>query len=241
MSQEINLLPRRVSRKTFRATSADGLALGVLAAAVLAIALAVYENHQLRGVQREAQHIERALKDVRAAHEKAVAERAARKPADAPDAKLAELEVQLQGRQQVLDTLKSGAVGTTAGFSQYMLALSRQTLPGVWLTAFDFADGATALTLTGRALSPELLPTYLQRLTQETPLQGRRFASMVISQPRGAGAAAPVAAPYIEFEISSEPAPRSAQALPAPSIAVKADPPAAPASPAQAAKAEASK
>lgn len=240
MSQEINLLPARASRKALRATSANGLALGVLAAAVLAIALAVYENYQLRGVQLEAQRIERALKDVRAAHEKAVA---ARKPADAPDAKLTELEVQLQGRQQVLDTLKSGAVGTTAGFSQYMLALSRQTLPGVWLTAFDFADGGTALTLTGRALSPDLLPAYLQRLTQETPLQGRRFASMVVSQPRAGdpGAAAGVAAPYINFEISSEPAPRTGQPALDSSPAVKAKPPVAPSPPAPAAKAEAPK
>jgi hypothetical protein len=64
------------------------------------------------------------------------------------------------------------------------------------------------------------VPAYLQRLTQETPLQGRRFASMVISQPtrspanEGAEAgrpATPRGAPaYVDFEISSEPSARSA-------------------------------
>lgn len=209
MSQEINLLPAGAARQVFRPTSMRGLALGVAAAAVLAIALAVYENYLLRGVEREAQSVEKAVKDARAAHEKALAQLKAAKPGVSADAGLAELEAQLQGRQEVLDILKSGAVGATAGFSQYMAALSRQTMTGVWLTAFDFAEGATQLTLRGRALRPELVPAYLQRLTQEAPLQGRRFASMTLSQPAPAAEShekgARATAPYIEFEISSEP------------------------------------
>ena len=245
MSQEINLLPQRAARKAFNATSAQGAAAGVGVAAVCAVLLAAYENHVLQGVQREAQGIERAVKEARAIHEKAQAARAARKPDASPDAKLAELEAQLQGRQQVLEALKSGAVGAPSGFSQYMLALSRQSLPGVWLTAFDFAAGATEVTLTGRALRPDLVPAYLQRLTQEAPLQGRRFASMVISQPaRAADAKGGNATPaYVEFEISSEPSQRAAApspgALPAPLI--KPDPPLGTAPAPQASKPEADK
>lgn len=232
MSQEINLLPAGAARQGFRPTSAQGLALGVAAAAVLAIGLAVYENYRLHAVERDAQNVEKAVKDARAAHEKAVAQRNAAKAGASADARLAELEAQLQARQQVLEALDSGAVGTTSGFSQYMAALSRQTLAGVWLTAFDFGAGGTQLTLRGRALSPDLVPAYLQRLTQEAPLQGRRFASMVIAQPAlapdpaEAGKGARAVPPYIEFEISSErpqgPA-QSAGALPPPLI--KPDPP----------------
>lgn len=251
MSQEINLLPAGAARQAFRPTSLQGLALGVAAAAVAAILLAVYENYLLRGVQRNAQSVENAAKDARAAHEKAVAQRSAAKAGAAADARLAELEAQLQGRQQVLDILNSGAVGTTSGFSQYMAALSRQTMTGVWLTAFDFAAGATQLTLRGRALSPDLVPAYLQRLTQEAPLQGRRFASMAISQPaRGSDSAegykgARTVPPYIEFEISSERPDRpdrpaqSAGALPPPLI--NPDPPLGTPRPAPAATPEAGK
>ena len=226
MSQEINLLPARAPRKAFHPTSARGMAAGVAAAAVLAALYAVYENHLLRAVQRDAQSVERAVKEARAAHDKAVAEHSSRKTDASPDAKLAELEAQLQARQQVLDALESGAVGATAGFSQYMLALSRQGMTGVWLTAFDFAAGAAEITLAGRALSPDLVPKDLERLTQEAPFQGRRFASMVISQPAHAGDAAAgakgvrPAPPYIEFEISSEATQRAAAmstgTLPAP-------------------------
>ncbi len=228
MSQEINLLPPRAPRKTFRPAASQGIAVGVGAVAVFAIVLAAYEHYLLQAVQRDAQGIERTVKDARSAHEKTVAERAARKPDAAPDAQLTELEGQLRGRQQVLEALQSGAVGTTSGFSQYMLALSRQSVTGVWLTGFDLAAGASEVTLTGRALSPDLVPKYLQRLTQEAPLQGRQFASMVISQPArpsesaesDKGARSPP--PYVEFEISSgtsvRPAAQPAGALPPPPI-----------------------
>lgn len=228
MSQEINLLQVRRAPGAFRATSANTMALVLMAAAVLAALLAVYENYRLQAVQREAQAVERAVKEARAAHEKALAERNARKPDGSPDARLAELDGQLFSRQQVLEALKSGVVGTTAGFSEYMLALSRQGMTGVWLTAFDFAAGGNDLTLSGRALSPDLVPVYLQRLTQEAPLQGRQFASMVISQPtRGsdsgdAGKGTRVAPAYIEFEISSgasgRTSPQPAGSLPPPPI-----------------------
>ena len=217
MSQEINLLPAGAARQAFRPTSAQSLVLGVAAAALATSGLAVYENYRLNGVKREAQSVEKTVKDARAAYDKALAQRKAGKAGPSVDARLAELESQFQSRQQVLEVLESGAVGTTSGFSHYMAALSRQTLTGVWLTAFDFAVGGTQLTLRGRALTPDLVPAYLDRLTQEAPLQGRRFASMVISQPAlapdaaeaGKGARAPP--PYIEFEISSERAERASQ------------------------------
>lgn len=214
MSQQINLLPTAPRKSALSATSANAMLYGVLGVAALAAVLAVYENYRLRTVQSEAQAVERKLKDARAAHEKAVAALKARKPEPAQDAQLAELEAQFKSRQDVVEALRSGVLGTTAGFSQYMLALSRQSMTGVWLTAFDIGAGGNELTLSGRALSADLVPAYLQRLTQEAPLQGRRFASMVISQPARSDSGRTDAAAegkaqtrpgpsYIEFRISS--------------------------------------
>ena len=53
----------------------------------------------------------------------------------------------------------------------------------MWLTAFDIAAGGSDLTIEGRALSADLVPAYLQRLNNEPPMQGRKFASVVIAQP----------------------------------------------------------
>lgn len=248
MSQEINLL-RPVSRKSaFSLTFAHAIVYGALATAALAVIISLYENHQLNRVQAEALALDRKVKDARLAHEKAIAQRKGRKPDAAAEAALAELTAQLKSREEIVDALKSGVVGTTAGFSDYMLALSRQSITGVWLTGFDIAAGGEEITLAGRALTPDLVPAYLQRLTQESPLQGRRFASMLINQAPPApsaiasadeakGPAGQKGPPYVEFRISSAPAdasraPDVATAAPAKVAPVppKVAPPPAPAS-----------
>jgi hypothetical protein len=212
MSQQINLLDAIGAKRGFSLTSAAAMACGVLAAAALTLGLGAYEHARLAGLQTEALAVDRALKDAQLGQAKATGEIKARSPDPADDARLSQLEAQLRSRNEVAEALNGGVAGTAAGFSRYMMALSRQSLPGVWLTGFDLAAGGSELTLSGRALNPELLPAYLQRLTQEAPLQGRRFASMVISQPAAVtpaksdqddSASARKPPPYIEFVISS--------------------------------------
>lgn len=214
MSQQINLL-RAAPRKSASAfTFAHALPLAALTTAALATIIAVYENRQLDAVQAQAQAVERKLKDARLAHESVLAQRKGRKAPAVTDPALADLDAQLKSREEIGDALKNGIVGTTGGFSEYMLALSRQSLAGVWLTGFEFAAGGSELTLAGRALSADLVPSYLQQLTQAPPLQGRRFASMLISQPpanaagkdpaeEAGGQAGQRGPPYVEFRISS--------------------------------------
>lgn len=212
MSQQINLLHAVAVKRSFSFTSAAAMAFGVLVAAALMLALGMYERMRLPELQKEALAVDRALKDAQAGQDKTAAERKARKADPGDEAKLSQLEAQLRSRNEVAEALNGGIVGTAAGFSRYMMALSRQNLPGVWLTGFDLAAGGSELTLSGRALNPDLLPEYLQRLTREAPLQGRRFASMVISQPAAVpsakgdpddGAGSRRTPPYIEFVITS--------------------------------------
>ena len=245
MSQQINLLLAAPAKRSFSATSASLIAYAVAAVAVVAIMFAVYEQSRLSSLETQARLVERTLKDTRALHEKILAERKARQPDSGTDTVLADLTAQLKSREEIVEALKSGVVGTTQGFSEYMLALSRQSIPGVWLIGFDIGAGGSELTLSGRALSADLVPTYLQRLTQETPLQGRRFASMLISQlPAGEGEQKGLRKEgrYVEFRISAAPA--DAAAAPP---AQPASPPAAPApaqkppAPVPPAKAEVSK
>jgi hypothetical protein len=67
-------------------------------------------------------------------------------------------------------------------FSAYFDALSRQTLAGVWLTGL-FADfAADRVTIDARALSPDLVPSYLRRLNGEELFRSRRFASLSVKE-----------------------------------------------------------
>jgi hypothetical protein len=61
-------------------------------------------------------------------------------------AEVRQLEKDLAEQTRMVDTLKSGSVGNTTGYSQYMRAFSRQVVQGLWLTSFKVTgDGAVSL------------------------------------------------------------------------------------------------
>lgn len=215
MSQQINLLNPIFRKQRFSFTSATAMLYGVAIAAALTALAAVYEDYRLRALQAQARTIEGTLKQVRAQHDKLTAEQAARKPDPQFAIRIAQLDTRLKNRQEIIEALQGGVVGATDGFSEYMRVLSRQSINGLWLTGFDIMAGGSELTLSGRALSADLVPAYLKRLNQEKPLQGRQFATMRIDQSAAGRAAAtanpgakdtqapPALPPYLEFMISS--------------------------------------
>ncbi len=125
------------------------------------------------------------------------------------DAEIGQLEAELKLSQDSIDSLKGGAIGSQQGFSEYLRAFSRQSIGGLWLTEFSIG-GRGELELRGRALSPDLLPTYIQRLNREQVLAGRNIARLELTRSKpepvadkGAGKAAR-AARFLEFSLATE-------------------------------------
>ena len=190
MSQQINLFNPIFRRKSFSFTSAIAICYGLGIALAATAAVAVYEDYLLRSVQTQSQAVEQTFKEANARRDQLTAEVAQQKPNAPLEAELTTLDTQLRGRQEVIETLKSGAVGDTSGFSDYMVAFSRQSIQGLWLTGFDIALAGNELAIQGRALSADLVATYIKQLNQDKALQGRQFAAMRISQPAPEPAAA---------------------------------------------------
>lgn len=184
MSQQINLFNPIFRRRGFSFATANSL-LGVFGVVVAtAMSYGFYQDYRTREMVRQAQEVARQHAEATALREKLSAQQAGQKPNAALDAEINQLESRLQGRQEIVNTLGSGAVGTTGGFSEYMRAFSRQTISGLWLTGFDIASSGNELLIQGRALSADLVPGYLKRLNLEPVLHGRQFAALTISQPR---------------------------------------------------------
>jgi hypothetical protein len=108
-----------------------------------------------------------------------------------------QLEKKLATQAELIQALKSGAGGNTAGYSEYMRAFSRQTVQGLWLTGFRVAGDASELSLSGAALDPELLPVYIQRLGKEKAMHGKTFSMLRIQGDSSAR--------YVEFTLHSAP------------------------------------
>ena len=104
-------------------------------------------------------------------------------------ANLARLRAVENGHEQVRVALSSGQVGSTRGYSTYLLALSRQMQGNLWLTDFSVAPDERSLELGGRMTDPRELPDYLRRLNAEPLFRGREFGQLSLKA-MGPGSAA---------------------------------------------------
>jgi len=126
------------------------------------------------------------------------------------DAEIGQLENELKLAEESIAAMKGGAFGSRRGFAEYLRAFSRQSIGGLWLTGFSIGGGD--LEIRGRTLSPDLLPSYIQRLNRERVLAGQHIARLEMTRPKpeavadkdkGAGKAARTPH-YLEFSLASE-------------------------------------
>ncbi|MGB8518432.1 MAG: fimbrial assembly protein [Gallionella sp.] len=120
---------------------------------------------------------------------------------------LQQLEIKVTEANELVDTLRSGAVGNTTGYSEYLRAFARQATAGLWLTSFDVTGDAAQISLSGGVTDPELLPVYIQKLSRESVMHGKKFSTLQMQQPKvDTKSADKNAAPrYVEFALRSDP------------------------------------
>ena len=89
-------------------------------------------------------------------------------------------------------------------FRGHLSAFARQSFSGIWLTGLRVAAAGQDVVLEGRAVRPELVPNYLQRLNQEDVMQGHAFAELEIRRPEAADKAQGQAR-FVEFRLATLP------------------------------------
>jgi len=231
MSHQINLFnpALRVRRSWANATT-----LLVLVVATIVV-LSAYGALLGRKVQSAEARAAVTTAEVRKVRDQLVREAAAvrQEPSRALADEVARLEQAAAVRQQIVSRLQGSEVGSVEGFGRYLEALARQRTAGVWLTGVSISGlGSGDVFIRGRALSPELLPQYIQVLNGEQALRGKVINEMKMTERTedrlpaspgttnqagiaGSPAGAPVAAAnaprlvpakYIEFSLGSRPA-----------------------------------
>lgn len=128
------------------------------------------------------------------------------------DAQVKDLEKQLKNREDILGVQAGVAAGKGRGVSDYLLALARQSVNGVWLTSISVGgEGGNKMAIDGRALRPDMVPDYIKRLGKEKAMHGQTFStlSMRLSRvERSAKYKGPEG--YFEFNLrSAEPEPKN--------------------------------
>jgi hypothetical protein len=172
VSQQINLFnPAFLPRKSHFSALAMVQALFVLV--VGALAIYGYEARQNRVLAVVAADTDKQIASRREElmrFTKEFSQQGASKPL-AED--LARAEARLQARLALLAEVQSGVGGDAQGYSRYLAALARQTMPGVWLTGLGVGGKSNALVIRGRALESASVPAYIGALNREAPFAGR--------------------------------------------------------------------
>jgi hypothetical protein len=188
MSQNINLFGTAFRKRRQMLT----LATLVQCLAITLVALGGYHYYlqqQVNGLKAELASSEALLASQRNFLQKKSASATAKSDTQL-DADIARYESELKLARESLEALKGGALGNQRGFAEYLRAFSRQSLNGLWLTGFTIAGGGD-LEIHGRVLSPDLVPSYIQRLNREQVLAGRSFARLEMGRPKPEAAASP--------------------------------------------------
>jgi hypothetical protein len=63
-----------------------------------------------------------------------------------------------------------------------MRGFARQTVDGLWLTGFSIDETNKTMTVRGRSLEAEVLPSYMQKLGHEPVFAGKLFGGLRIKQ-----------------------------------------------------------
>jgi hypothetical protein len=103
-------------------------------------------------------------------------------PRSGIDGELKLLNSQLVEREKLVQVLSSQQFGKTIGFSSKLRALAERTVNGVRLTRVAANGGGDGLLLQGESLHEELIPTYLQGLSEAPELDGLKFDRLTVSQ-----------------------------------------------------------
>jgi MSHA biogenesis protein MshI len=208
MTYQVNLLDASLRR---RQEALGSLVLLVAVLAVLALAAATTLGVRYLGLRAAANAagMERTLSTLQTrAGSPRSAGAAARQTAEL-EAELARLRAAEADTLRVRAALDSGRTGSATGYADHLLALSRQTHPGVWLTRFEVAQDGQSIELVGRMTNAALLPDYLRRLKNEPLFAGHTYAQLNLrAVDSDAGAR------EVEFALRSTPSASSPGSMP---------------------------
>lgn len=93
-----------------------------------------------------------------------------------------QLTAAIEARRTALGRLQA-ETRQNAAFADRLAALSRRHIDGVWLDGLTLGPTREAMSLSGSALSADLVPRYLHSLARDPALRGGDFERFVIDRP----------------------------------------------------------
>ncbi|TAN65171.1 MAG: hypothetical protein EPN17_17420 [Methylobacter sp.] len=97
-------------------------------------------------------------------------------------AEVAQWQNMLGELTQTYQLLSGRSADQSPGFSNYLLALSKQSIPEVWLRELYIDEQQQIINIEGSTFKPDKIPYFLQQLQKEPIFNGRSFAKLIMQK-----------------------------------------------------------
>ena len=174
MMQQINLYQPMFRREKKPFSAKTMLMMTLFFIAVFA-AIYSYSLHQLGTLEVTLSNLDKGTTELRTQLEKLTKQFPAKAKSKLLAAEIARLNGELEKRQEVKTALGQHSIENKRVFSKLLESLARKHVQGTWLTKVSIQDGGEALGFEGKTYSSELVPVYIQQLSEETSFSGLAF------------------------------------------------------------------
>lgn len=172
--QQINLY-QPIFRKEKKVFSAVAMLQVTALVLLILTALYAYSWWQLQPFEGEIDRIAAERQRLNRQIDNMQAEVAANAKSKLLENELARIKTELANKRKIRTVLSEGSFGNQTGFSSIWEGLARQHVTGLWLTHIRVENGGRRLVLSGRTISAELVPIYIQKLSDEAAFSDISF------------------------------------------------------------------
>jgi MSHA biogenesis protein MshI len=113
-------------------------------------------------------------------------------------------------QSELRESLRRLANEQSGHYSQYLMALARQTPGTLWIVGLNIAPNGSDMELRGRLMDPLALPAYLGKLAAEPQFRGRRFSQVELKALESAQGDASALSGVSEFSLKASGMPEPA-------------------------------
>jgi hypothetical protein len=177
MKQQINLY-QDILRQGQNKSGVNLYWLGLSATALLFIGFSVYLMSNTKNTAAQVQQLRQNL----SAEQARVTQISAKIPNQEIDTQLAAEVTQWQNMLVELTQTMQLLSVQSFGFSNYLQALSDQSIPEVWLRALYLHGQQQIINIEGSTFQPEKIPYFLQQLQKEPIFNGQSFAKLIMQK-----------------------------------------------------------
>lgn len=177
MKQQINLYQPMLRQQKKPFSAASMLALTGFFIAVFA-GIYAYSLSQLDTIETNLSSIEKSTKDLQVQVDKLSKQFPGKTKSKLLSSEIARMNKELATRREIKNALSQHSLENKRVFSALLESLARKHVQGTWLTSVSIDDGGEALGFSGKTFSSDLVPFYIQQLSEEKSFSGLSFNVM---------------------------------------------------------------